>query len=498
MVGTPPATPSTNPTAATVATPGTVPRVDPRAKFLKGANPAATARSQNDCESIVLVCKPSDRQTLKANNLKAYLLLQSKSQEGIKGEKFKFHNYLELSEAKEQGLNQVSSTLDKCKEFFRVIESRAIDSVFSVPSEMEQVGNEWVPKTSSKVVSLKTNQSDVDLDTVRKAVAWQKKYGPEHMVEDLAWSQETLLNSCDDDLRKKVQEDLDSFQKSQQGGPTAYKVMMKLVLSASEESMNALIEKFNNWKITDLDGENVGNAKTAINNIHTVLEDNGMLPKDWKNKVFDFFTHSTTQDFVDSVRQMKGYSKNGLKTYTVAEILDILELDYLSKLGSGKWVAKDTKQGKNSGFVILEDGTLIMCFNCGELGHMVKDCPHPIDEKAIAARKKLVFGSSNNGDNNRREKRSKWKPKDKKGENAKDTKFDNKSKNPKRQPPKSGESHEKDFDGTTLHWCGKCGRWGNHKTSDHKTKEELKQEQQESGDSNNQGSFASGATALNF
>ncbi len=215
-----------------------------------------------------------------------------------------------------------------------------------------------------------------------------------------------------------------------------------------------------------------------------------------KNKVFDFFGHSTTPDFVDSVKQMKGYVKSGLKTYSVTEILDNLEQDYISKLSAGKWVAKDTKQGKNSGFLIYnKDGSVTMCFNCGEIGHTVKDCPHALDEDAIAARKKLLFG--NNG--GRRGKREKYPKKTNPEEDKdKDTstntntgKNTGKVKNPKRQPPKTDEPHEKDFDGSTLYWCGKCGRWTNHKTDDHKTKEELKKES-----GSDSGNFA--GTALHF
>ena len=70
--------------------------------------------------------------------------------------------------------------------------------------------------------------------------------------------------------------------------------------------------------------------------------------------------------------------------------------------------------------------------------------------------------------------------------------------NPRKQPPKSVELHEKQLNGKTIHWCGTCGRWGNHKTADHKSKEELEKEKENNSDSSNQqGSFA-GATALNF
>ena len=292
----------------------------------------------------------------------------------------------------------------------------------------------------------------------------------------------------------KLIEDLEKLGYLERGGPTAYMIMMKYILSASEESMQGITEQFKSMKLTDIPGEDVRKAATIIRNIHGILETNNALPNDFKTQVFNIFTHCSTKEFVQSVEQMKGYNKSKIRVYSIEDILKELVDDYSSKSGAGQWEAKNTTKGQNSGFTAKTDG--LMCFNCGELGHMVKDCPHSIDETAIAARKKIVYG-----DSERRDKRDKWnKNKDKSSKDNKDKDKESKPtkpKNPKRQPPKNGESHEKEFDGETLLWCGKCGRWGNHKTADHKTKEELQKAKETKTDEQASGSFA-GATALNF
>ena len=74
-------------------------------------------------------------------------------------------------------------------------------------------------------------------------------------------------------------------------------------------------------------------------------------------------------------------------------------ISYSDKLGSGQWTSKTSAKVENSTFnVSTTTKDDIMCLNCGQFGHMVKDCPQAIDEKAIAKRKKIVFKTK--GDNN--------------------------------------------------------------------------------------------------
>ena len=102
----------------------------------------------------------------------------------------------------------------------------------------------------------------------------------------------------------------------------------------------------------------------------------------------------------------------------------------------------------------------MMCLNYGKFGHKVKDCPEPINKETIAKRKKLLFKAkegNQTGNGNGKGRRGKD------GGNS----GSEKNKDPKRQPPKNGEEHEKTFDGKKFNWCGKCGRWTNHRTKEH-------------------------------
>ena len=381
-------------TTSTASTTTTTP--SPLAKFLGGENPATTARTENDCDDIIIACAPKDRETLKQNNLKTYLLLQDQCKKGLTA-KFKFHTFSELTE--KNSLHEVSSTISLCNDLFRELEKRGMKDVFGIPEEMifDTASNTWSPRSSSKVVQLQTEYSNQSLANVRNAVSWQNRLGPSYYVENNSWSETMILDSCEAPLRAKILEDLEKCPKLERGGPTAFFIMMKHIISTSSESLRSLLAQFQKAKLTDIAGENVLTAVTYIRNLHTLLKDNDMVPKDFDQTIFDFMSHSTCSEFVDHVNDIKGYIKAQLKTYTVDEYLKSFEDEYTSKLSSGKWTAKDTKQGQNSTFTANNGGnhdtSSIMCFNCGGLGHMIKDCPLPLDQAKIDARKKLMFGN---------------------------------------------------------------------------------------------------------
>ena len=249
-------------------------------------------------------------------------------------------------------------------------------------------------------------------------------------------------------------------EESMKGGPTYLFMMIKQIVSTSDIALRGITNKINSMKITDYDGENVGNCVTFIKNACKILRDHNSISKDIKTLVLEAFSSTSCKRFEEMVSAIRANLKLKTRDYEVEEILDILETDYNDKIGSGQWTAKDTAKTKGSTFSISMEDT--MCLNCGKFGHMVKDCPEPINAEAIAKRKKLLFKERDSKTNGYKGK-TPTRKKDHEDNNDSDA-----NKNPKKQPPKKGEPHEKDFNGKKLKWCGKCGRWTGHSTAEHR------------------------------
>jgi hypothetical protein len=291
-----------------------------------------------------------------------------------------------------------------------------------------------------------------------------------------------------------MQEAMRGLTKDEKGGPVYLVMMIKKIISTSQTALRGLQKKLENMKLTDYDGENVRDCVSFVRGANQILQDHKNVPSDIANIILEVFEHSSCERFVTKVTQIRNSIELRTKDYQVDEILNILEEDYTDKLGSGKWTAKDSSKNEGSAFSLTL--SYMMCFNCGKFGHGVRNCPEPIDEAAIAKRKKLVVKEGNNHSNNTR--KGKGGKRFQKDKDEGDTNSE-RNKETKKQPPKKGESHEKDFNGKKLYWCGKCGKWTNHKTSEHRPKKsEEKTEEDKPEVSEGANAIIGGATALHF
>ena len=513
--GTPQNTPPTTPRGATTTTPTTTAllqaataranviiaqsaqRVQTRQTvmatreiFTDGETVLATKRSEADIAQLGVTVDKKDREKLKTKDAKTYQKIQERCEKGIKTKLDHFDAASIADISSETSFSGVQTLLKELRR--NIVDSQMSDIFTLVPVKMEKntTSNEWEPTAADGISNLFENYASISIDLLRRFSKWIKEYGPNFMAVNLRWSEKTILNSCTERLKIKVNEQLDKIPTDERGGLVAYKIMITYVLSTSNEALRSLIAKLGNLKLTDFDGENVIQACTFIENMSIMLRDNDMTPKDFDESVHKVFKYSTCPDFVKLVEHIASNMRFGIKEYETTEYLTILEEEYSTKISAGTWPAKSTKTGKNASFGAFKEGgkdmSKITCLNCGELGHMVKDCPKPIDRKAIAENKKKIFrnndtrrgnGSGGNGGNGNETKKT----------------------NPRRVPPGPNDPKEKMFGDKRLKWCGKCGIWTYHSTEEHKTKAELEAEKDKksANASTNGGSYA-GATALNF
>lgn len=317
----------------------------------------------------------------------------------------------------------------------------------------------------------------MNLDTVKKATSWYQRYGATWHTENVTWSGELILSSCKDTLRLKILEEVIGFNESKKGGPTFFYILMMKIVATSQTALRGLVTVLNNTTLKEFGGENVFDCASFYKAAATLLKDNNMLPNDILETTFKTFGSSSCDEFNSLVNAMKNAIDLGLKEYSLEEIIHKFEADYNDRIGSSRWPAKDTKSNQQSTFGANTNGTII-CFNCGDF-HLLKDCNKPFDQVAIEKRKQVIMGGrtkqdkTKQGDNGNPNKNSK---KDKDSNNQKKEDKSSSKTHVKKIPPKAGESHEREVNGRKIYWCGKCASWTSHKTSDHKEKQEKKEE----------------------
>lgn len=168
-------------------------------------------------------------------------------------------------------------------------------------------------------------------------------------------------------------------------------LIMKRIQDSSESSIEVLMNRVKNLKISDIAGENVDDAIALVRSTYSLLvdsstEDRNNVPDSFPLTVLQVFqtTSNATfnENFARIVRdaQLKAYEYEGRPVYSPVEnTLRIAKNMYLGMKDT--WKGSD---GKKSAFVAGGDPTKTVrdfskckCFNCGKFGHIVPQCPDP-------------------------------------------------------------------------------------------------------------------------
>jgi hypothetical protein len=241
--------------------------------------------------------------------------------------------------------------------------------------------------------------------------------------------------------------------------------MMNHIIATSNVALRGIINHLQSLKLIEFNGENVKQWASFVRIALTLLKDQKMTPVDIKDIIMRSLLATSCEEFKVDIQQLKSLIQMNMVEKSVDEILLHVEELYNNLLGSGRWTPKSNEKHQGSTFHVEgernpNDKNKVICLNCGGIGHMVNTCNQPIDNEAIATRKEIIFKSNDTSKNQ-----------DKSA-----------NKHPSRIAPKEGESDGKQVKGTSLYWCGKCKRWNkHHRTSEHKTKAELAQQQQNDG-----------------
>ena len=272
--------------------------------------------------------------------------------------------------------------------------------------------------------------------------------------------------------------------------------MMDFVIATSDTAMRSVVNRINDLKLSDFDGENVLLFGSYIRGAVLLLKNHNAVPHDMKQLVFKGLKECACTEFTEFITAMQNVDKLGPNNELDTDaVLKKAEKEYTDLLGRNEWTTKSNKVGQESTFITetnTSKGT--MCYNCGSLDHLLKDCDKPFCQEAIDKRKAILsLLPSRGGGQGRGRGRGRGRGgRGRGGRGRSGNRNGSKGpKDPKRAPPGKDDPREKTFDGKVLHWCGRCGEW---LPKEHTCKGKTPS----TSNSEPEANIALGATAFNF
>ena len=421
-------------------------------RWLGGVVPRTAARTPLESRGFFAKTKKEARTNLTQPELRK---LMEKATIGMET-KFALLGQIRVDDS--DSLKDVYDLNIRIEEFIEELRSYDLDDCFLIPDAFDVgTGNELVPSPGADPVNLFHAYGSIELELVRESSTWMMKYGQDYHVQNLIWSGTKVLNSCEQELREKVEESVKDFEIEERTGPVYFKLMADCILSSSTQSMRSVARKLEDMSLGEFEGENVAKAVSIIRGAISLLQNNASLPSDILDMIFKIMKTSSTPDFTQYVATIETNHLTGVKRTNVEELLLELQKRYLDLTANMNWVTGASNRSHGSAF--------ITCYNCGKEGHIAKDC-----WSAGGGGRGRGRGGRGGRGFGRGRGRGRGRGFGRGGRGRSRTRVRGfGQRNPLRIPPGNGDSHTRTRNGVVEHWCGRCGLWTNHKTTEHVT-----------------------------
>ena len=223
-------------------------------EWLGGEIPRANARTAREIGTLMSGIPKEERENLDAVSLNK---LKGKATEGMEA-KFAFVEPLNSNKASKEQLAKIYSVSMRVEEFAGALQGFDMLDVFTIPSAFVTDANGVLtPAANAVAINLFTEGQRTTIQQIKDACLYRMSYGATFHVQNLTWSAEKLLNSCDDALRQKIEELSKTFLIEHKTGPVLFKILMDVILASNEDSLRGLTTLLTKTNVKDFDGENV-------------------------------------------------------------------------------------------------------------------------------------------------------------------------------------------------------------------------------------------------
>jgi hypothetical protein len=250
-------------------------------------------------------------------------------------------------------------------------------------------------------LDLYTEFAKISIEDVARSNLWYREWLPDPWFEEnLQLTYDYFQQNVSDDLWMKVCESYDQYKVSEQGGPLFFILMMNHLLSDTEEAASSLVARLNDFKITNIRGEDIYKVVSLLRGACNRLRHINKLPEDIVKTLLTVFQTSSVDSFNETFHLLQKTRKHAAvlrKTgstpdLTLEGIFKLAESDYRDLCQDSLWSGATTTGG-DSAFTAegatapttpTSGGGGLSCFNCGG-PHRQTECPNPKDEARIQA-----------------------------------------------------------------------------------------------------------------
>ena len=236
--------------------------------------------------------------------------------------------------------------------------------LLKTPLEHDAASDEDRPTVGARPIDLFTSYGDVSLETVKKASTFYQRRGQTYHVQNLLWSGTNILNSCDKELLKKIEELIIGYPIEHKTGPVFFKLMMGMVQASSALTMRVSTQQLEALSIKDFDGESVISYASIMRGVVEQLKNNNAVPRDYVQLIADGLKKTSTEDFASYISLLLYAHTSGIKLLTEEALLNEAEKMYMDVYARGKW---DSGTGKDK-----QDSV----FFAGKLSQVWQSWPH--------------------------------------------------------------------------------------------------------------------------
>ncbi len=279
----------------------------------------------------------------------------------------------------------------------------------------------------------------LNVEVIAKSNAWYRKWPQDPTYQqNLQLTYKFFQNNVDDTLWEKCYERYSTYPPVEQGGPLFFAIMLHQLVSNTEEAARSLQLRLEKLNISDIAGENVDKAVSQIRGAIGRLVQINKLPEDLTRKLLAVFQTTSVDDFnatfkhLEHQRTLDTIVGRTSTNYDYDRLCGLAEQLYHEHLETGSWTGVTTKS-KGAIFVQVGSGRTPTCWNCGDSGHMLTECPKPANAQDIAKNKETFL--QHRGDDNSKRRGTKF------------------------ALPKEGENSKRVIDGKPMYFNPRMKRW---------------------------------------